>query len=59
MGLPQGSVLSPTLFNLFLADLPSTLDNDTEVAQYADDISLWQKVSLKNPCKKSHTNYVH
>lgn len=36
-GLPQGSVLAPILFNLYLSDLPSTSSN---IFQYADDIAM-------------------
>ena len=58
MGLPQGSVLSPTLFNIFMADLPSIFTKESEVTQFADDICLWQKVSLKRSTKKSSVNYI-
>ena len=47
MGLPQGSVLSPILFNIFMYDLPSILSKKTELAQFADDISIHQNVTLK------------
>ena len=48
MGIPQGSILSPILFNLLLHDLPSTLHNDNiEIAQYADDLALWMKVTIR------------
>jgi ribonuclease HI len=37
-GLPQGAVLSPTLFNIMLSDLPRT--PQVKVLSYADDITL-------------------
>ncbi|KAH6946651.1 hypothetical protein HPB50_014402 [Hyalomma asiaticum] len=42
---PQGSVLSPFLFNLVLAALPAALPVDrrypTQCSLYADDVALW------------------
>ncbi|XP_077486833.1 uncharacterized protein LOC144098204 [Amblyomma americanum] len=44
-GVPQGSVLSPLLFNAVLALLPNFLPKDLRlpihVAIYADDIAIW------------------
>lgn len=40
-GLPQGSVLSPILFNIYLISLISALAKWVQVIQYADDIVLW------------------
>ncbi|XP_049267217.1 RNA-directed DNA polymerase from mobile element jockey [Rhipicephalus sanguineus] len=44
-GVPQGSVLSPFLFNMALAGLPASLPTDTRFPAHcsvsADDVALW------------------
>ncbi|KAI5754580.1 hypothetical protein M8J77_009716 [Diaphorina citri] len=41
-GLPQGAVLSTTLFNVYVNDLLSTLEKTgVKVAAFADDIVIW------------------
>jgi len=37
-GVPQGSCLSPVLFNIFVRELPS-LTTASDVMQFADDIT--------------------
>ena len=38
--VPQGAVISPTLFNLFLHDLPSPQQPNVSIASYVDDLTL-------------------
>ncbi|KAH0818649.1 hypothetical protein GEV33_004142 [Tenebrio molitor] len=42
-GVPQGSVLGPLIFTLFINDLPSVLD--CEVLLYADDAKMFQTIN--------------
>ena len=46
-GMPQGSVLGPTLFSLFCNDLPNTVEDcDDEIHIYADDTTIYVAVSF-------------
>lgn len=40
-GLPQGSVLSPLLYNLYVHDLESNLQPSVSVLQFADDLLIY------------------
>lgn len=46
-GTPQGSILSPLLFNIYLRDIHRHVNNDVNILQYADDIALF--CSSKRP----------
>jgi Reverse transcriptase (RNA-dependent DNA polymerase) len=49
-GIPQGSVLAPVLFNLYLSDIPETFSKQF---QYADDIALTYQASSFPECETS------
>jgi hypothetical protein len=43
--VPQGSVLSPTLYNMYINDAPPT--HGVYLALFADDTSLYAKIEMK------------
>ena len=43
-GVPQGSILGPTLFALFLNDITLGIDKYTNIVMYADDTKIWRQM---------------
>lgn len=48
-GTPQGAILSPTLFNIWVSDLPQPQDKQVSISQFADDTGSWAYSDKDNP----------
>ena len=51
MGIPQGSIIAPLLFIIYLLNLPKVLAKLTHLALFADDIATWINTSLRKNTK--------
>ena len=40
-GVPQGSVVGPVLFSLFINGLPASLPSSVSCSLYADNLAIW------------------
>ena len=50
-GFPQGSILGPILFTIFINDLPNSITHKSKMALYADDSKVYSNISSIQCCE--------
>ena len=50
-GVPQGSILGPLIFVLFINDIYDQISPGTNIALYADDTKIWRRIASCADCE--------
>ena len=58
-GVPQGAVLFPTLFNLFMSDLPIPSNPSVSISSYADDLTIVSQHHKVDVAAENLQGYIH
>jgi hypothetical protein len=51
-GIPQGSIMGPMLFLLFINDLPDVIPEFTSTGLYGDDTKLYREIGTPEDCSQ-------
>ena len=46
-GVPQGSIINPSLFVLFLNDISAGITQGTNISMYVDDTNIWRNIETE------------
>ena len=51
-GIPQGSVLGPLLYVVYINDLPDQVSKDSKVYLFADDTKVYRRIKEASDCQE-------